>query len=1487
MPPNFRDLCGSLAVLYFRWFPRSFHWGWLAISLGLVAIPVRAQTLGLPSPTDKSERVPADPVLTWTYGTTNLLSNGSFENGTNGWTLGLAKVVVASPPSSAAEGFHVLSGREGYLVQRDLTLPDLSLGPLIGSGGSLSLSFQARLLTPGLGVSLEFLDAVRPPVTLPITANYLGGKWRNFGADLSPYAGHSIRLKWSFLPADQVTWNLDDVQLTRVPGGIEFDVWFSTNGVAQLTRLGRTGHPSWPLHFLPASRQCYWRVDVMDGPRTNTGPVWTFRTDSFLELSQVIVDPLPELICDQQPLRLGLRLADENGFSGLSPGRTYNLTPRVDAFGEGVRPPPVVVTELNLGSETMEFQNVSGQLLDLSGWLVDVLHADDTTNARVRLRVPAGSTLAPGGLFQAQLRNATTPVWPRLHTSQTANWSATGRAGVVLRDAASNVVDCVFLKRPVATVARPDWPGLPATNTVPSGQSFQRTGGRDRNSADDWLVATATLGKTNAGLTLPFERGIGPIPAVIPNTTVRTDGNGYFTLPVQLTGPASNVVLFATAGLVNSRTTYAGQSTPFRVGRDLCLEVTVPANFAETAGRVADGVRVSIAEPRDTDVDVKLQLPWGSYEGVTAPAEITIPAGATEATGALTVSDNTEITGPRTLALTATAAGFAPATTSLVVQDDERAALHLQLPASLPEGSQAEGFLFIEPPPSRPFTATILAANPDRLGFSVAGGAPGMIPVPAGAGLVPILVQAYDNQRIEDSTNVPVRAEFANWTPGLATVELTENDPRTISLNFLGFGSAIEGGSNVLQILLGGSVTTNLPVTLTFQPAGRVVEMDPVVIPAGQREAIVSLTAIDDTLTNGTATVTVQANASGWSEGVGTFLVVENDPARLILQQPPGPLMVGQEFTIHVETETIDGGSYPNYLPTNLAVSVIDADQRPLAMELRAKTLAPSGFDVRLAINEPSPAARVHLQVGDAMADSVPLAIWTNAVPHDIFDLAYDEPRDRLIFATRFDPLFSLDPATGTRMLIAPELNYVGTVALADDGETLHANVYPYQAAQVELSTLKAGPSWFVASLGEPPRMMIDQLAPLPGQPHTIAVVLVPEQLDVMVDQTIKVFDGTNARPVTAIFPSGRYASLLPGLEPGQLFAASFGQVSEFNVSADGIRATEQPWRLFLQPGEWARGSDVFSHGLMFSRQAELIDPALPGRAGGNGPYLNYNAAATDPHTGRIAWYRDGPNPVFCLLDPLTLREVWRTTRLGTSGRVPYQMKWAGPHRWAINVQNEVGFLTDTAPDLLAATDLAVTASVIARDPQSVRATARVRVENRGTNPAPDVRLTFALPESRPVGPEAVALLGVSSNAVPTTNGLGGRSFALGDLAPGAAVEVTADLRGYEDGRVDASAFVGSSAADPEPKNNRATIRTTGLLPTLALRVNGPPVDGVVLLEFPTLVGWNFEIQNAPTIKGPWNTPSKPIAGTGEAKSMYVPQGEDAARFWRVLMRLP
>ena len=223
----------------------------------------------------------------------------------------------------------------------------------------------------------------------------------------------------------------------------------------------------------------------------------------------------------------------------------------------------------------------------------------------------------------------------------------------------------------------------------------------------------------------------------------------------------------------------------------------------------------------------------------------------------------------------------------------------------------------------------------------------------------------------------------------------------------------------------------------------------------------------------------------------------------------------------------------------------------------------------------------------------------------------------------------------------------------------------------------------------------------------------------------------------------------------------------------------------------------------------------------------------------------------------------------------------AGPHLWALLVNGRLQLETDEAPDPASATDLAISAVAVNRNPATSIAAVQWRIENRGSNSAPDVRLMLAFPETRDRGPAALLVTAISTHAAPGTNGLGGTNYSLGELAPGASVEVTAELRAALNGRLDAAAWVGSVAADPDPTNNRATVTAEGLVPQLVMAVSGPDADRAVRVEFPTSPGWNYTLDFGPTPGGPWQGAAG-HRGTGQPISLMLPAGDGETRFWRL-----
>ncbi|MBN9693833.1 MAG: lamin tail domain-containing protein, partial [Verrucomicrobia bacterium] len=1389
------------------WRPSDHSRSWLGLRLPvgcfllflLTTLISRAQTAVLPAPSDRSEGVPANPMLTWSYSETNLLSNGGFEDGTNGWDIAAAQRVARFVNLPPAEGSFLLRG-VGGVIRRDLMLP---AGP-----GGLRLSFKALGGSGAPNLMVELTDESGPPLRVGTVAN-TGNSWRTYGADLSPWAGRPVRLTWQIVTNDTTAWGLDDVRLTAVPVGTEFEVWFGTNQLAELTPLGRTSVPSWPLRFLPADRRLFWRVDTIQSGVTNRGPVWEFRTRRFLNLSQLLVDPLPPLLCAQQSVTLGLQLVDEGGFPGRTLDSSRKVWPVVEAVAEDRPPPPVVITELSLTTETIEFQNLSSQALDLSGWSVDALPgAVPTSTNAVRVTVPPGSLLQPGARFELQMGRFEGGSWPRLTSATNLFWSSSRRASVILRDPTGAVVDCVFYDqasvsaslgtRPGQTraVGIAQWRGAAVTNAIPFGWTVQRAGNRDLNSASDWVFAPASPFARNANLVTPFVPGVGPVPVTAPTGPFTTDRNGYFTLPVQFTGPDSNVVVYATVYPSPSNPTgLSGRTEPLTLADEICMTVELPPSVVETAGTLSGGLRVRIPAPRDTNVLVRLRSPGAAAEGVVSPAELMIPAGATESVGDLTVTDDTELTGPRGLRLFAEADGYVGTQVAWVIEDNETATLRLELASVIAESSQVTGTLLVEPPPARPVSVRLFSNDPARLQLASLSNELEVVTIGPGARETPFAAVAIDNPNLERSTRTVVRAEFANWTPAQVVVEITDNETNTITVLGDGSESLKEGQpATEFQVVLGGLVTNAVvPLTVTFDPPGRIRPPLSQVILPGAGAVALPLEAVDDSLKNGRTFVTVRISAPDWQSAVFTLPVFDNEPARFRVQLPPGPLPLNQPFTITAAPESVDGFALPFLWFPDVNVVARDTEGRGFVGQVGPTFANEEGMQIPVTLTQGGGMMRFRVeansQVGPVVGESAPEAVWNVPTAQNLSSLVFDEARNRLLALSPQQPLVALDLASGARRSPTPDLPWVEQAVWAG-GDILYAGwLGNRELARINLTTLESGITWPVGTLFSGSPLYLRHSLPLPGQPDALIVAR-----EGAPGTEFVVFEGTNTRPVTARLDTDQALTLLPGQSPDQVFAVTPDRIEEFAVTPEGIQRVTKLWSLRLNYDWHARpGDHVISQGQVITRQGELLDPGLPGRLGENPPDFRPNTFAADPHTGRLASYQiDSEGRVlFRVFDPLTLREVWRRTRFDKPSQNPSALVSAGPHRWALLVNGRLQLETDEAPDPAPSTDLAISVAAVTRHPATSSAVVQWRIENRGTNPAPDVRLMVAFPEARDRGPAALLITAMSTNAVTGTNGLGGTNYLLGDLAPGASVEVTADLRAALNGRLDAAAWVG------------------------------------------------------------------------------------------------
>ncbi len=728
--------------------------------------------------------------------------------------------------------------------------------------------------------------------------------------DLSAWAGKTVRLAWFFEFPDNQYWVLDDVRLTLVPSDTEFAVWLAPGSNAPLERLGWTRSAGFPLRNLVPDRDYRWRVDLYRNGQLIEGPVWRFLTAVRMALSQVRIDPLPDSLCLKDPFPLGLQVTDVYGFGGGA----MEVVPEVQAFGQGVPPPRVAITEIDFQTERVEFQNLSEETVDLSQWRVGLLHAQDTQNPRIIVEVPAGSQLAPGGQFQVQLKSSAPSVWPTLRNRTEALWRLRGVGGVIIRDASGNVVDCCFHQvtpsgtpRQTGSVAWADWQGQPVIGAIATGTTLQRFGDQDRNGASDWQVATESMGRLNSGLAAVLLKGQGSVPVSFPAGSLLTDTNSRVTVPVQFAGSASNVVLKAVLRLRRNSIPYEGKSAPFDLSQ-VCLALSVSPSLAESAGTVANALKVSLSEPLPRDTVIDLEAPGSLLAGVTLPASLLIPAGARDAVGSISLTDDSLLNGPRAFNLTARGPGLPAAQATLVVEDDELATLSVEFPASLPEGGDVAGLLKVNPPPDRWVDVNLVSSDPARLVLLGSDGRPGRTAVGPGTRETAIRLVGLQNAWLEGAVTVQAQATLGNWIPGEASLVVSDDETNSLSVEFLDNGSLVEGGSpKRVRVRLGGVVKQDVPVSLSFVPPLRVQDPGPLVIPAGQSNLVLMLAPLDDDQTNGSVEITVTAKALGWMDGIRTFSLFDNDPARFVVRAPTGPIAPDEFFTVQLAAKTIDG----------------------------------------------------------------------------------------------------------------------------------------------------------------------------------------------------------------------------------------------------------------------------------------------------------------------------------------------------------------------------------------------------------------------------------------------------------------------------------------------------------------------------------------------------------------------------------------------------
>lgn len=341
----------------------------------------------------------------------------------------------------------------------------------------------------------------------------------------------------------------------------------------------------------------------------------------------------------------------------------------------------------------------------------------------------------------------------------------------------------------------------------------------------------------------------------------------------------------------------------------LPLTLTLPPPATEGDGTAGPAY---VALPFALSNDFVITLSSSDTNEIITPAQVTIPAGQTNATFILTVVDDNFPDGTQFPIITASAAGFKTASAPFAVNDDELVYLQVTAPSQVTEGGNA-GVGTVSIPFAAQKTVQVFLSSSDLTELTV----PSSVFIPVGQTSATFAVTAVDDHEIDGFQDVTIVASVTNWQDGTTTVRVLDNEPTNLTMTIPATASEAAGVlTNAGRVSISGTLTHDLTTALTSSDPTQVVVPASVTIVAGQTSAAFNLTMIDNAVADGTRGVVVVANTPGFTGATNLIQIFDDEsPAT---PTNPSPANLASNVIASVDLSWSSGET----VPTNNVYSV-------------------------------------------------------------------------------------------------------------------------------------------------------------------------------------------------------------------------------------------------------------------------------------------------------------------------------------------------------------------------------------------------------------------------------------------------------------------------------------------------------------------------------------------------------------------------------------
>jgi hypothetical protein len=208
--------------------------------------------------------------------------------------------------------------------------------------------------------------------------------------------------------------------------------------------------------------------------------------------------------------------------------------------------------------------------------------------------------------------------------------------------------------------------------------------------------------------------------------------------------------------------------------------------------------------------------------------------------------------------------------------------LSLGLPAGATEGDAPVTATVSLPAP----TASDLTVNLVSSDTSEAT-VPATVTIPSGQSSATFPVTILNDTELDGKQNTTITVTAAGYDSASAVISVYDNETATFAVTAP--SSASEGVGTVQgTVTVSTAPTSAFTVSLTSSDVTAATVPPTVVIPAGQTSATFTITIINDTKIDGTQTATITAHVAGWTDGMATISVLDNENTYIILSSPIG-----------------------------------------------------------------------------------------------------------------------------------------------------------------------------------------------------------------------------------------------------------------------------------------------------------------------------------------------------------------------------------------------------------------------------------------------------------------------------------------------------------------------------------------------------------------------------------------------------------------------